>query len=138
MFIDDLPLCVKFSKLYLFADDPKLSHSISSPEDVCLLQSDLDSIYQWSSKWRLPVNVTKLAHMHLGFRFQPGNYNFNSHSISLVHSFKDLGIAVDDELTFREHIKNISATAHRLCAITYHAFSQPQFLNFYGIHSSLV
>ena len=50
IFINDLPLCVKFSKLYLFADDPKLFHSISSPEDVCLPQSDLDSIYQWSSK----------------------------------------------------------------------------------------
>ena len=72
----------------------------------------------------------KLAHMHLGFRFQPGNYNFISHSISLVHSFKDLGVTVDDKLMFREHIKNISATAHCLCAITYHAFSirQPQFL----------
>ena len=97
-------------KLYLFADDPKLSHSISSPEDVCLLQSDLDSIYQWSRKWKLPVNAIKLAHMHLGFRFQPGNYNFNSHSISLVHSFKDLGVTVDDKLTFRENIKNNSSS----------------------------
>ena len=115
---------------YISADNLKLSHSISSPEDVYLLQSDLDSIYQWSSKWKLPVNATKLAHMHLGFRFQPGNYNFNSHSISLVHSFKDLGVTVDDKLTFREHIKNISTTAHRLGAITYHAFStrQTQFL----------
>ena len=78
----------------------------------------------------MPVNATKLAHMHLGFRFQLGNYNFNSHSISLMHSFKDLGVTVYDKLTFREHIKNISATAHCLCAITYHAFStrQPQFL----------
>ena len=67
--------------------------------------------------------------MHLGFRFQPGNYNFNSHSISLVHSFKDLGVTVDDKLTSRKHIKNISATTHRLCAMTYHAFCtrQPQF-----------
>ena len=65
-----------------------------------------------------------------GFLFQPGNYNFKNHSISLVHSFKDLGITVDDKLTFREHIKNISVTAHRLCPITYHAFStrQPLFL----------
>lgn len=47
-----------------------------------------------------------------------------------MHSLKILGVTVDDKLTFREHIKNISATAHRLCAITYHAFStrQPQFL----------
>ena len=98
---------------YISADDTKLSHSISSLDDVCLLQSDLDSIHQWSSKWKLPVTASKLAHMHLDFRFQPGNYNFNSHSISLVRSFKDLGVTVDDKLTFREHKKNISATAHR-------------------------
>ena len=130
IFINDLPLCIKLSKLYLFADDPKLSHSISFPEDVCLLQSDLDSIYQLSSKWKLPVNATKLTHMHLSFRFQPENYNFNGHSISLVHSFKDFDVTIDDKLTFREHIKNVLATAHRLCAVTYNAFStrQPQFL----------
>ena len=63
---------------------------------------------------------------------------FNQETITLiailfhliVHSFKYIGVTVDDKVTFREHIKNISATAHRLCAITYHAFStrQPQFL----------
>ena len=74
----------------------------------------------------IACQCNKIGSYVSGLRFQPGNYNFNSHSISLVHSFKDFSVTVDDKLTFREHIKNISVTAPRLCAITYHAFSTCQ------------
>ena len=72
----------------------------------------------------IACQCNKIGSYASGLRFQPGN--FNSHSISLVLSFKDFSVTVDDKLTFREHIKNISVTAHRLCAITYHAFSTRQ------------
>ena len=61
--------------------------------------------------------------MHIGFRTAPFIYTFNDYQIMQVHSFKDLGVIIDDKLTFHEHINSISVSAHRLCAMTFRAFS---------------
>ena len=56
---NDLPEVVKFGT-YLFADDTKIFRQITTKEDALQLQSDIDSLGQWSQKWLLtfhPKNV---------------------------------------------------------------------------------
>ena len=48
VFINDLPDCVEYSKVHLFADDTKYSRVIHCGEDVNKLQSDIDKILNWS------------------------------------------------------------------------------------------
>ena len=59
VFINDLPDSVKFSKVYLFADDTKCSKIVDSVEDVNKLQSDINDITSWSKSWSLPFNEMK-------------------------------------------------------------------------------
>ena len=44
IFINDLPLSVVHSTLYLYADDTKCLNTICSPADTLHLQSDLDKV----------------------------------------------------------------------------------------------
>ena len=48
VYINDLPQCVPNGKVYLFADDTKCSHSISSTSDCDQLQANLTSLSDWS------------------------------------------------------------------------------------------
>ena len=57
--INDLPGVVKCGT-YLFADDTKIFRQITTKEDAFQLQSDINSLEQWSQKWLLtfcPKNV---------------------------------------------------------------------------------
>ena len=48
IYINDLPSCTTYVNLFLFADDTKCLKSITTPVDTTLLQSDLDSLSEWS------------------------------------------------------------------------------------------
>ena len=62
IFINDLPECVT-SKCKMFADDTKIyNKSIMNSE----IQTDLDSLHEWSNQWCLNFNVDKCKVLHLG------------------------------------------------------------------------
>ena len=61
IFINDLPQCILHSIPLLFADDTKCLCPISSPLDCQLLQSDLNNLSYWSSKWKLLFNEAKCS-----------------------------------------------------------------------------
>ena len=48
LYINDFPLCTKFSKVALFADDLK---NLKSRQSCIELQSDIDSMYKSSQLW---------------------------------------------------------------------------------------
>ena len=47
------------SSIALYADDSKLFRSINQRSDYILLQSDLDSLYQWSQDWGISFSSAK-------------------------------------------------------------------------------
>jgi histidinol phosphatase-like enzyme len=59
LFINDIILCVQFSKLLLFVDDLKIFKKISSIQDCFLLQRDLNSINDWGACNDIKVNIAK-------------------------------------------------------------------------------
>ena len=64
MYINDLPMCVKSSKLLLFADDCKILKQIKCQNDVNLLQVDIDAAVKWYNDWQLNLNVDKPCSLH--------------------------------------------------------------------------
>ena len=50
----------------LYADDLKLWGAVSTVEEADLQQSSLDSLFEWSTKWNLPINYDKCSVMALG------------------------------------------------------------------------
>jgi len=76
-----------------------------------LLQSGLNELRDWTQHWLLSVNINKFKVMSVG-RNADKSYNYNiidinNQSIALEHSnnFKDLGVLVDEKLSFKYHIQ---------------------------------
>ena len=53
----------------LFADDAKLFCPIT--KEPSTLQSDIESLYNWSERWQLPFNVGKCKILHIGKKITP-------------------------------------------------------------------
>ena len=65
IYVNDLPEVVQ-SKLWMFADDTKIYHTISSNEYSVLLHSGLHSIMRWCSMWLMNLNYDKCKNMSFG------------------------------------------------------------------------
>ena len=106
IYINDLPEVVKCGT-YLFADDTKIFRHKTTKEDALQLQSDINSLAQWSQNWRLIFRPKKYHVLMLG-KFCNVKYTekYTLHRQELEHVFeqKDLGIILDTELKFDEHI----------------------------------
>ena len=77
------------------------------------MQSDLDSISQWSSYTELFSNESKFA--HICFWPKPSfidlpEYKINSKTISKVEKIKDLGIILSSSLNWDYHYKKSLAS----------------------------
>ena len=101
-----LPEVVKCGT-YLFANDTKIFRQITTKEDALLLQSDINSLEQWSQKW-LPTFHPKKCHiMTLGKFYNIAHTEkYTLHRQELEHVFEqgDLGVILDAELKFNENI----------------------------------
>jgi len=100
-----------FSEIYLFVDDAKLFRYILQSSDNILHQSGLNELQDWTQHWLLSVNINKCKVMSVGRNVNKSyNYNIidiNNQSIALEHSnqFMDLGVLVDEKLSFKNHIQ---------------------------------
>ena len=65
IYINDLSQVVKCGT-YLFADDTKIFRQITTKEEALQLQSDINSLEQWSQKWLLTFHPKKYYVLTLG------------------------------------------------------------------------
>ena len=94
LYVNDIPEVVHCT-LKMFADDTKLYSSVTTPSDVSRLQSDLESLANWSATWQLPFNGAKCRVLHLG-RINPGaQYVLSDTKLCDVQAERDLGILID-------------------------------------------
>ena len=106
VYINDLPDVVK-SNVLLFADDTKIYRQICSRNDALMLQNDIKSLTDWPEKWLLKFNTSKCHVLTLGkLENIMYTHRYLLYEDELEHVFqeKDLGVIVDMELTFEEHI----------------------------------
>ena len=123
IFINDLPDNISpDANPTLFADDLKLSSDqkniqvSSSPLHVfCpILQTSLDSIHAWSILWQLHISIPKCSTLSISNvkSHKPRLYSINSHPLPQVTSCSDLGVIIDNKLTFSNHILSITKKAY--------------------------
>ncbi len=70
------------------------------------LQSAIDNIYAWSTKWRIKINEVKS--IHVNFTNRKVNYHtveLNNNTIPCKETAKYLGLNLDTKLKWKEHIK---------------------------------
>lgn len=114
IFINDLPeIKFQIAKVKLFADDLKLYAPISSHSDAQNLQTDIDKVYHWAQENYLTLANDKIFLLRLGNKPIPWSYNLQKHIIDQVPCIRDLGILIDSNLSFDEHINDIVSKGSR-------------------------
>ena len=125
LYVNDLPDCTS-SDIYLFADDTKIFRNITCDSDSELLQHDLDELQSWSDKWLLNFHPDKCKVLTVGnvnavqendsrsYYLKKGN---TPHTLEHVTEMKDLGVIIDNALSFDEHIQKIVYKANKLAGL---------------------
>ena len=110
------------SSVKVYADDTKVYRPVSSHHDADQLQQDLDSIQRWSTVWQLPFNTGKCKVMHIGTKNLKFDYTMANHKLETTTQEKDLGILVDDSLSFHAHTDMVVARAYQTLGIIKRTF----------------
>ena len=139
IYINDLPDTVDTNTfIFLFADDTKVFRQIEREDDQIQLQKDLQSMYNWSAKWLLKFHPEKWVSMSIGNKATPRKYHMDGHPLSNSDCEKDLGIYIDQDLTFSKHISMAVNKANRVMAITRRTFDYIDKDMFIQIYKGLI
>ena len=125
----------------MFADDTKIFRLISSKGDSERLQNDIESLEKWSSKWELKFNSEKCHVLTLG-KFEnirhTHRYKICEREMEHVYTEKDLGVTIDENLSFEEHISNKIKIANALVGRIRSSFTFLDAQTFKRLYTSLV
>ena len=101
LFINDLPESIK-SVIRIFADDVKM---VVNPTNMPEIESDLEELCMWESKWLLKFNLDKCFVLHIGNLNPRNSYNFNGSQLKTTLKEKDLGVLFNEKFNFTDAIE---------------------------------
>ena len=110
LYIDDITCSVVHSKIVLYADDTAIYfRHVDSKEISRVLAEDFSRVSDWLKMNKLTLNAKKTKSVLFGtptMLSRAGNLSFShgGEEIDQVSSFKYLGITLDENLNFSEHL----------------------------------
>lgn len=115
LYVNDMSTCFLESQHLVYADDTKIYRAVSSTADCQLLQSDLVNFYKYCTDNDLYLNLDKcfIISFTRGREVINFSYNFEGRQIQRVTSIRDLGVTLDSQLTFLQHIDTICKRAYK-------------------------
>ena len=144
IYINDLvEVCSQGSRLFLYADDAKIFKHISNDFDKVDLQSDLDSVKQWSDTWLLKLNEKKCKVISYGkepldkteYFIDSGTEQYQLEKLEFIN---DLGIIFDTDLKFNIHINEKVKKAYSILGVINRNFKYMSKQTFILIYKSMV
>jgi hypothetical protein len=137
IYINDMDdgIACKISK---FADDTKIASKVTTTHDREILQSDLDRLVNWASKWQMKFNVEKCKVLHIGSNNNRAQYLMNGQQLSAVNKEKDLGITISSDLKPSQHCSEVFKTANKLVGFIGRAFENKSEKVILKLYNSLV
>ena len=118
--INTLPDKIESSKIFLFADDNRLFRNIYSDSDALFLQRDIDKMQSWSTNSLLRFHPDKCYSINIQIKSKQYchyNYKMNNKDLENKSEIKDLGIVVDENLRFSNHIIDQVNKANQIMGI---------------------
>jgi hypothetical protein len=137
IYINNLPEVVEGCEVYLFADDTKVFRSIFREEDCETLQTDIDHMFNWTEKSLLKFHPDKCGVMRIGkTKLADRSYTMglDKHKLKAISEEKDIGVIIDDKLTFEKHMSAKINKANSIMGIirrTYAYLDEESFLLLY-------
>ena len=137
MYTNDLTEIIQHSSVTLYVDDTKLYKIIRDNLDSDLMQIDAENITTWSIRWQLPLNPLKMVLLQV-----PSNndrsYVVLGSEIMHKHSNNDLGIIIQDNLSFKEHCISVARNSTFVIRNMKNVFYQLQSLLLYFLYLKLI
>lgn len=141
IYINDLPE-ITVNPLKIFADDSKLLGRSSHPEHRDSLQKDITAISEWAERWQIRLNYEKCSCLHFGKHLNGNKYtiieNSEPHEIKNSNTEKDLGVKIDQDLKFKDHIHDITSRANRMIGLIRRTFDFVSPKNFVNLYKAVV
>ena len=129
IYMNDLPDSVENANITMFADDTSLFRSLKSIGELDMeLLPTFTNICKWLKANKLSLNTVKTEFMIIGTSQRVGNLDIapettpyalfvNDASIKRVKQVKNLGLIIDENLTWENHINYISQKIKRNVSI---------------------
>ena len=150
LYINALPDSIQNnSTAVMFADYTKLFARTDTSKDKEELQEGLDCVCKWSSLWLLKFHPDKCKVLSLGYKLDetPPTFNMVTNSedgsanqvkLGATPCEKDIGVHVDDNLSFKDHIYTKIKKANAVMGIIRRTFEYLDQNMFLLIFKSLV
>ena len=121
LYINDLPNASNFF-VKLFADDTFLSLSSQNFNELKKKANfEIKKVHNWLIANKLTLNIKKSKFMIISKRKGVNKNSFklkiNGKAIERCTSYKYLGLFIDDELTWKNHIKHVCQKLSKACGI---------------------
>ena len=111
---DAVDICNNDVEMALYADDLKLYSSVCSGSSSAV-QNALDNLVKWANEWQLTINIAKCHVLKIGGKVTQTSYTIDGTTLPTSSSISDLGVIVDNKLSFIQHINSIvSKSNHRI------------------------
>ena len=142
--INDYPKCLKHSTVTMYADDTSQSVVGKSSEIIeKMICDDLVCTIEWMKNNKLSLNLEKTECMLIGSsqklsRCNPLNVIVNDVKISNVQSSKLLGVMVDQNLSWKEHIDFVGGKISKKLGVLRRMSSFMSFDCRYKVYCSIV
>ena len=107
----------------MFADDTKLSRRIQDMSSCEALQADLDKVQEWSKTWLLKFHPVKCKVLSIGksrndiVRHYKMEGDHGDVQLDNVEFEKDIGVTIDNKLSFEQHISEKVNSANSLMGV---------------------
>ena len=128
--IYDIDEKVKEAIIRSFADDTRVSMKIKKSEDCELLQSDLETIYKWARDNGMEFNVEKFEQITHGVNNDVTLTTYrgpNGEDITKKRIIKDLGVIINEETEFSDHIDRVVASCKVMSGYIFRTFNTREF-----------
>lgn len=116
IFISDLSERLCNIPHLFYADDLKIYHIISNSSDALFLQANLQALEDWCIINKLDLNVSKCHVISFSRKKSKilSNYHINGIQLNRTNQINDLGILLDNRLTFANHYEKSIAKAKKM------------------------
>ena len=88
----------ELAEIIKFADDTKTYRTVENDNDRKKLQTVLDRLCTWASKWGMEFNTKKCKVMHIGKNNKKFQYTMNGNILETTEEERDLGVIIDNTL----------------------------------------
>jgi hypothetical protein len=119
IFMNDLCDVINYSSYLLFADVIKIFRVIKSPNDCNRLQSNIDFVQGWCTANFMKLNISKTRVISTSRKTNTFiyDYKFCQSSVTRTDSIKGLGVFIDSNLRFHNHVDYLFSECIKLLGL---------------------